>query len=113
MQYIILLTGCVNPDGMPFTTLTDISIREKQYIEAINFYLHNTDFPIVFAENSGTGISKSHDLFPDNKRLELLSYKGNIHKNKGKGYGEAEIINYALIILILSHQKLLIVPLLK
>ena len=97
MHYIILLTGCINPDGMPFTTLTDITVREKQYIEAINFYLHNTDFPIVFAENSGTDISKSLELFPDNKRLEFLSYKGNIHKNKGKGYGEAEIINYALI----------------
>lgn len=113
MQYIILLTGCVNPDGMPFTTLTDISIREKQYIEAINFYLHNTDFPIVFAENSGTGISKSHDLFPDNKRLELLSYKGNIHKNKGKGYGEAEIINYALIHSHIITSKSIDCPIIK
>ncbi len=97
MQYIILLTGCINPDGMPFTTVTDISVREKQYIEAINFYLHKTDFPIVFAENSGTDISNSRNLFSDKKRLEFICYKGNFHKNRGKGYGEAEIINYALI----------------
>lgn len=97
MHYIILLTGCINPDGMPFTTLTDVSVRKKQYIEAINYYLHNTDFPIVFVENSGTDISNSRELITDKERLELISYKGNIHKNKGKGYGEAEIIDYALI----------------
>lgn len=39
MEYILLLTACINPDGMPFTCLADVGVRKKQYIEALNFYL--------------------------------------------------------------------------
>lgn len=96
MQYIILLTGCINPNGMAFTSLTDTTIRLRQYITAINYYLHNTKYPIVFSENSGTSINKYFNSYTDNKRLELLSFNGNHCKERGKGYGEAEIIEYAL-----------------
>ena len=41
MEYILLLTACINPDGMPFTCLADVGVRKKQYIEALNFYLKN------------------------------------------------------------------------
>ena len=95
-KYIILLTGCINPNGMPFTTLTENSIRKAQYINAIDFYLKNTNFPIIFAENSGTNISNSYIDYIKNNRLALLSFQGNENKKKGKGYGEAQIINYAL-----------------
>lgn len=37
MEYILLLTACINPDGMPFTCLADVGVRKKQYIEALNF----------------------------------------------------------------------------
>lgn len=94
MQNIILLTGCINPNGMSFTSLTDISIRINQYITAIDFYLKNTDLPIVFAENSDTDIKRYFSI--NNKRLEIISFKGNNDKERGKGYGEAEIIEYAL-----------------
>ena len=96
MQYIILLTGCINPNGMSFTSLSDATIRLKQYLTAINFYLSSTNYPIVFSENSGTNISNFFDLHTDTKRLEILSFTGNHNKEKGKGYGEAEIIDYAL-----------------
>lgn len=48
MEYILLLTACINPDGMPFTCLADVGVRKKQYIEALNFYLKNTTRKIVF-----------------------------------------------------------------
>lgn len=96
MQYIILLTGCINPNGMSFTTLTDISIRINQYIAAINFYLQNTDLPIVFVENSDTDLRNYTNSFTSEKKIEILSFKGNNNKERGKGYGEAEIIEYAL-----------------
>lgn len=96
MQYILLLTGCINPNGMAFTSLTDTAIRLKQYQTAINFYLKNTNYPIVFAENSGTSLNNLYDSKFDTNRLELLSFCGNKRKDKGKGYGEAEIIEYAL-----------------
>ena len=41
MEYILLLTACINPDGMPFTCLADVGVRKKQYIEALNFYVKN------------------------------------------------------------------------
>lgn len=95
-NYILLLTGCINPDGMPFTSLTEKSIRRSQYLSAIDFYLTKTNFPIIFAENSGTDLSDSYTQYIDKKRLEILSFNGNKNKKKGKGYGESEIIDYAL-----------------
>lgn len=96
MKYILLLTGCINPNGMPFTSLTDNSVRKEQYIKAINYYIHNTDFPIVFVENSNTDISNIFKPVISSNRIEVLTFCGNNNKNKGKGYGEAEIIEYAL-----------------
>ena len=81
---------------MPFTTLTDNIVRKEQYIHAINYYIHNTNYPVVFTENSGTDISDHFQSSITNKRLEILTFKGNKNKEKGKGFGEAEIIDYAL-----------------
>lgn len=96
MEYILLLTACINPDGMPFTCLADVGVRKKQYIEALNFYLKNTTRKIVFVENSGTDISSSFKDFQH--RIEFLCFDGNLcfDKRKGKGYGEALILEYAM-----------------
>ena len=94
MKTVILLTGCINPNGMPFTQLSDASERQKQYVDAIRYYLSNTDCPIIFCENSNTDISM---LFKDTQdRLEILTFSGNQDKQRGKGYGEAKIIDYAI-----------------
>lgn len=94
MKAVILLTGCINPNGMPFTQLTDASERQKQYVDAIHYYFNNTDCKIVFCENSNTDIST---LFKNEQdRLEILTFAGNQDKQRGKGYGETEIIEYAL-----------------
>lgn len=90
MRQVILLTGCVNPAGMTHTKLTDVSVRKKQYEDAINWYLQNTSLPIVFCENSNTPLNII------DKRLEMLCFEGNKDKEKGKGYGEMEIIEYAI-----------------
>ena len=96
MECILLLTACINPDGMPFTCLADVGVRKKQYIEALNFYLKNTTRKIVFVENSGTDISSSFKDFQH--RIEFLGFDGNLcfDKRKGKGYGEALILEYAM-----------------
>lgn len=93
---VILLTGCINPDGMILTSLNDKEIRKQQYVAAIKFYLSHTKYPIVFTENSDTDIS---NLFPDDiksGRMECLTFSGNQNKERGKGFGECEIIQYAL-----------------
>ncbi len=94
MNKVLLLTGCINPNGMPFTQLTNTSERQKQYVDAIHFYIIHTDYKIVFCENSNTDISSL--LNNDHNRLEILTFLGNQDKLRGKGYGEAEIIEYAL-----------------
>lgn len=93
---ILLLTGCINPNGMTMTALSNQEERKKQYVGAIHFYLTNTSYPIVFSENSGTDISHLFKKEIQSGRLEFLSFSGNQNKEKGKGYGECEIIQYAL-----------------
>lgn len=93
---VILLTACINPDGMSFTNLNNPEERKKQYVEALAFYLNHTILPIVFVENSNTDISNLFEEQLTKGRLEILIFEGNKEKTKGKGYGEAEIIDYAL-----------------
>lgn len=93
---ILLLTGCINPNGMSFTSLNDPRERKEQYVTAINFYLSSSNFPIVFVENTGTDISELFTSAIHSGRMEYLSFKGNKEKKRGKGYGECEIIQYAL-----------------
>ncbi len=96
MDTVILLTGCINPDGMPFTKLTDICERKIQYEEAIRFYLKETNLKIVYCDNSGIDISSEFQEYIDKGVMEFLSFHGNKNKQKGKGYGECEIIDYAI-----------------
>lgn len=81
---------------MAYTALNNTEERKTQYVNAIRYYLNNTIFPVVFAENSGTDISFLFQDLIDSGRLECLSYIGNQNKEKGKGYGEAEIIEFAI-----------------
>ena len=47
-KYVIVLTACINPGKMIHTSLTDVDIRRRQYEDALEFYLLQTDYPIVF-----------------------------------------------------------------
>ena len=93
---ILLLTACINPNNMSFTVLNNKEVRKKQYVEALEYYLSNSNYKIVFVENSNTDISSTFSKDIDLGRLEYLSFQGNKDKNRGKGYGECEIIEYAL-----------------
>ncbi len=99
---IILLTGCIEPNGMVQTSLNDKEVRKEQYINALNYYLHKTRYPIVFADNSNSDISYLFKTHVQSGRLEYLSFSGNQRKDRGKGYGECEIIQYAL-----NHSKII------
>lgn len=95
---VLLLTGCINPNGMSYTKVADVETRLNQYIEALDFYSKNIKCPIVFVENSNFDImpyiEKSHI---DTSNIEVLSFYGNDYdKSIGKGFGEALIIEYAL-----------------
>lgn len=97
MKVSILLTACVNPDGMALTALQDKDERLVQYEQALNWYLDHTDYPIVFVENSGCDISSHYLSRIEEGHLEMLTFLGNDYPHDfGKGYGEAEILDYAL-----------------
>lgn len=102
-DYIVLLTACVNPGDMPYTILLDQDERRKQYIDSLRFYLENCKCPVVFCENTNCDFSSLFQTEIEEGRLEYLTYEGNnFDRSKGKGYGELEIIEYAL-----SHSTLL------
>lgn len=93
-QYVILLTACLNPNGMSFTALQAVNEREEQYLKALDFYLQHTGYKIVFVNNSGENIA--HKINDKSGRVEFLSFDGNnFEKNLGKGYGEFLILQYA------------------
>ncbi len=90
---VILLTSCIRPNGMIFTVLQNQEERRRQYREALLYYVHYTKYKIVFCDNSGVDVSD----FKISNRVEILSFKGNDYdKTLGKGYGEFEIIRYAV-----------------
>lgn len=96
MNQCILLTACVNPGKMTLTHLKDSSERLNQYKTALDFYLNETDIPIVFCENTNTDFSSEYQQYIKSGRLEYLTFDGNNYDvRKGKGYGEAIIIKYA------------------
>ena len=102
-SYVILLTACVNPGGMPFTVLNDTSERLRQYREALDFYLNETTLPIVFCENTLCDFSEDYKEYIASGRLEYITFDGNnFDKSRGKGYGEALIMEEAF-----RHSRLL------
>lgn len=93
---VILLTACINPNGMDYTVVQDPIIRRKQYCEALNYYLTKHDFKIVFVENSLYDMSLLYSDEISKGSMEYLTFDGNrYNKELGKGYGEAKIIEYA------------------
>lgn len=48
-QVVLLLTGCVQPNiKNDILAIKDVEIRKKQYQEAIDWYVKNTPYKIVF-----------------------------------------------------------------
>ena len=67
-----MLTACINPGKMIHTSLTDVDIRRRQYKDALEFYLLQTDYPIVFVENSGTDISGDFRKFVEENAVNFM-----------------------------------------
>ncbi len=101
-NYVLLVTGCISPDSkVPFLKIKETEERKKQYLESLYFYIKNTTASkIVYCDNSNQeNIIELEKLANDcNKEFEWVSFVGNTRKclEKGKGYGEGEIIKYAL-----------------
>ena len=105
MKTILLITGAIDISAfqVPYTKLTNTTLRLQQYLESIEYAIehYNLINHIVFCENTGytydySGLQEKAKL--KNKTLEIIVFVGDyqVIQAKGKGYGEGEIIQYAL-----------------
>src|SRR3954471_4308953 len=78
MSQVLILTATITPPpGVPILARTDPQLRLQDYIDALKFYLavpnHVLD-RIIFAENSGSDLSKLRALAEESdKRVEFGS----------------------------------------
>lgn len=101
---VLLITGCIKPcKEQPYLKLSEPRIRLEQYLSAIQYYIESTGFEnIVYCDSSNVPYpleSKLLETAKDNgKNFEWICFSGDEEKvrNRGKGYGEGEIIKYAL-----------------
>lgn len=105
---VLLITGCITPNNNVYkVSLKDSKERFLQYIDSIKYYLSYSKIRrIVYCDNSGAApVNELFDLAEKNeKQFEWLSFVGNseLTVKFGKGYGESEIVNYAI-----EHSKLI------
>ena len=94
----LLITSCVKTSA-PFTRLIDTNLRIQLTIDAISQWLKICpDIKIVICDGSDVDFSNEiHESLPK-AEIEFLTFKNNskLVSRYGKGYGEGEIINYAL-----------------
>ena len=101
----LLITAAIDIEdkSIPYTVLTNTEKRLNQYIISLKYaieHYHKID-TIIFCDNTNLDYDYSN-LFiiaeKYNKLLEVLRFRGDYEniQQKGKGYGEGEIINYVL-----------------
>ena len=96
---LLVLTCSVNVSSS-FTKLVNKEERIRQYVDSFLYYINHSHFTdIVICENSLFDFS-SYNLTElakkNNKRIELLAFKGStdLIREKGKGFGEGEIMKH-------------------
>ncbi len=102
MRNNVLLTATIKPqENIPFLSLKDEKIRLNQYLESIMFWLERkTVDKIIFCDNSNFDFNFDKLIKISNykgKKIEFLKFEGSKQSIiYGKGYGEGEIIKYAI-----------------
>ena len=101
----LLITGSIDLKQVqtPSTVIRDTGKRLKQYLDAIEYAIdHYTEVEtIIFCENTNFDFNYTplrEKAEKKGKNLEILTFAGNYEMiyQRGKGYGEGEIIDYAL-----------------
>ncbi|MCR5742928.1 MAG: hypothetical protein K6F92_04255 [Lachnospiraceae bacterium] len=100
---LLIIGGCinVNPDT-PVVAIRDMNARLEAYVETVMWALDTKTFDrIVFCENSNYNLDVTaidDKAAKCGKKFEYLTFMGDTEKVKqlGKGYGEGQIIEYAL-----------------
>lgn len=100
---VLLITGCIHVAmGTKYVKIVDEKERLQDYKKTILWAIHSSPFTkIVFCENSNYIFDTkkfSAEAIKCKKSFEYITFKGNTEKilKQGKGYGEGEIIQYAI-----------------
>ncbi len=107
-ETVLLITGCMSPSTKVYKlTISNTEERRSQYLASLYYYIRNTKInKIVYCDNSNALSDQRviDEAIRYGKKLEWLSFHGDEEKSstQGKGYGEAEIVKYAL-----EHSELL------
>ena len=97
-----MLFRYILPQERRFVRIKNPEERLDQYMDSLKFYIINTNIrKIVFCDNSGYGFNKEElYLLADrnHKEVEIIQFIGdkNSIEKYGKGYGEGELVKYAL-----------------
>ncbi|WNP36057.1 hypothetical protein RN333_07550 [Enterobacter kobei] len=95
----LLITSCVVSNA-PLTVLSDSNARLNSTINALLEISDRCyDVPVVVCDGSGYDFANEKEFLESKfKRIEFLSFHNDSNSVRlyGKGYGEGEIVNYAL-----------------
>lgn len=94
---VVLLTGTIVPNVVDKLAVFQPEVRKNQYLSAIRWYVENTDYRIVFCENSGSDVSPFLNA-EEKERVEVLTFAQPqiTDPTKDRGYTEMLILEYAL-----------------
>lgn len=102
---ILLISGAIDirKYNVPFTRIVNLEERLAQYIHSIQFAIDNYSSitKIIFCENTNYDYDftlLTERALSKGKHFEYLTFQGDYDQIQklGKGYGEGEIIKYAL-----------------
>lgn len=95
----IFITATIHAGQTPHVKRQDPEQRRQDYLRGFGSWLSaNCDADILFCENSNADLSSFHEALARfrNKSVRILSFSGNVGaQQKGKGYGELEMLRYA------------------
>lgn len=93
MEVVLLLTGCIKPNVDDKIAVSNWKKRQDMYVEAISWYAVNTNYKIVFVENSGTDVS---DLIVKCKNVDIHTFTSIPDiPDRSRSYKEMQIMEYA------------------
>lgn len=98
---VLITTATCPPEGMPFLAMTNVATRMITAKAAVYFWAASEIEKIVIADATGTTLLNNDELSllkQMNVDVEQISYNQNKETiiQKGKGYGEGELIDFAL-----------------
>lgn len=98
MNFILVMSAAINPNGMPDISAESLLGREDQYIRTLQFYNKLACIPrILFVENSNWDLTRLKREIGSSDKIEYLSLDGNTYPRAwGKGYGEFQLLDRAV-----------------